>query len=257
MKAWMGWLLLALASPLCAQEGPPSVEYEMFPDEAGAVAAYNAGPGEETLRRVSEVRFHHAVRLLDEFFATGDKEAGARAVSYAETVLEDDPGHVRCHLLLGGLAFLAAEQPGFADGYAEEHLQAVLDAEPQNAAARKLLGMLWLKRDFFDRALNEFEQLLRDHPELADEDLIAVMGMAYSADNQQDRGARFFRERLAEDENQTAVRMGLATMLLEEGDAAEAAALLDGVANDPGASGNLKDVARALIADLAGTGAQP
>jgi len=229
----------------------------MYPDEAAAVADYNARRDEASLRKASDVRFAHAVRLLNAYYATGNQDLFEHALAYTDAILDHDPAHENTHLLLGTLAFRVALDGGPSAAVAEEHLQVVIENNPGHRQARQLLAHAVLAQGFYDRALGEFEYLLREDASFINSESIVVMCMAYERDEQQDRGMRFFAE-LARNHPQNAdLQMGLAMMLQQEGRQAQASALLARISGNPQAAPELQEVARAMLADLEGEEGRP
>lgn len=218
--------------------------------EAAALAAYNARPTAEGLRRLCELRYRHAAEQVDVFFRTGSKEALADGLAYAEAVLEQDPGHEKTRLLLGSLAYLSALNGEPTAAIAEEHLDYALARNPGNPQPRLMLAQLAMQQGWYNRALDYFEPLLLAQPDYINEPILVLMTSAYLADGQARRGEAFLRGLNNAYPQNAQTLLGLAAILSGSGRSAAAAQCFQQLIGSNYASAEIKGVAQARLAAL-------
>ncbi len=225
--------------------------------ESAALAAYNAHPSAAGLRKISDIRFQHAAQRLDDYFVTTNKASLEEAIAYTDEILEYDPNHTRTHLLLGSLAFLSSLDGQFTGAIAEEHLENVVALDPGNVQARLMLTQLALQQGWYNRALDLYEPLVRDKPDLAIEDHVVLMTAAYLADGQAQRGVDYFKGlAAAHPENQQPL-LGQAAVLAGAGRVEEASRVFEQVAQNPDTPDEVRKLAEARLAALSGKESQP
>jgi TPR repeat protein len=247
------------ARPAFSDASASDSAYAVPADEAAALATYTARPTDENLRRISDLRFKHAARKIDEYFMNGDPAALEEGVLYAEEILENDPGHVRTHQLLGGLAYLSALEGQPTATLAEDHLESALELDPgqPQPQIRLMLAQLALQQGWYNRALDYFEPLLRKQPELASEEHVVLMTAAYLADEQAPRGAGFFRSLAEIYPERTHLKLGHAAVLAGSGRVKEASRVFQEIMRNPGTPDALRQLAEIQLASLSGKGGRP
>jgi TPR repeat protein len=247
------------AIPAVPDASASEFAYAVPADEAAALATYAAQPTDENLRRVSDLRFKHATQKIDAYFKNGDQSALEEGVLYAEELVENDPGHVRTHLLLGGLAYLSALEGQPTAALAEEHLETALALDPgqPQPQVRLMLARLALQQGWYNRALDYYEPLLRKQPELATEEHVVLMTAAYLADEQAGRGADFFRTLAVIYPERTHLKLGHAAVLAGSGRVKDASRVFQEIIRNPGTPDALRQLAEIQLASLGRKGVKP
>ncbi len=231
--------------------------YPLFPDEAEAVTRYNADMTASNLENVARIRFMYAGALGERFDKTGETNFYIRALNYAESAVELNPRNAYYHFLLAYLYSLTAKANPFVTTLAEEHAQAALDINPAYTEARTLLANLYLWRNSYNNALNEYEKLVQDDPRYIRPDTLASMCCAYRQDDQQDRGEAFFRSLLKKYPDSATIKIGLAVMLKDQNKKREAKDLLHAVLKGKIHFPDDQGAARVCLREWFGEGVQP
>lgn len=247
-----GWVTQAAAAADRAVQEEPSCPLAhtlrgIVLDDAGAYAdalaelakAHALSPGDE---RITLTQAQLEGR-------SGQREAALRSI---REVLQQDPGLLQAHYLMGWL--LARAQPPTAASNAEavRHLRSALSQNPQHAGALAELGRLYVRQGQFARARPLLEAAQKQNR--ADPDLTRSLAQAYAhlgdsragptaaqagrleARQQRRRALRLRHLRHPAD---AAITLPLARLELADGQIQEAADLVDQVLHanpdDPGA----------------------
>jgi Flp pilus assembly protein TadD len=173
-----------------------------------------------------------------------EKTLLAALASAEEATLLDPQGAPYWHLL--GYIYAKMRRDQFAEVMAEDALNKALSLSPENLPARLLLASLLLDRQSYALALDQLEWVGRKAPKLLNAALTADMCRAYIIDEQAARGERFFREMLGPRPEASALRLGLALMLHEQGKSQEARRLVADLARDSRADKAEVEYARRL-----------
>lgn len=146
----------------------------------------------------------------------GDESALVNALEHAEQATLLDPSvAVYWHLL--GHIYSKMPEDQMASVMAEDALTKAVSLNTENVSSRLLLARLLIGRESYDQALDQLEWLGRKDPQLLNTALIADMCRAYVVDEQAARGEAFLRDMRRQRPQLSALRLGLAILLHEQG----------------------------------------
>jgi len=217
---------LAVPVQASAKMDIPQPKYDLYSDEAQAVLRYVADPSKSNLDEVARIRFLHAATMANLFEKNGGEKLFEKALDYAVSATELSPHNAFYQFLPGYLFSLAAKDKPYYSAMAEEYCKTALAIDPGYMEARALLANLFLWRNSFDNALNEYEKLVQDYPGYIRPDTINCMCHAYRQDGQQVRGEQFFRQLTNRHPNSPTVKLALAALLKDRGKTLESRKVL-------------------------------
>jgi tetratricopeptide (TPR) repeat protein len=231
--------------------------YDLYPDEAEAVARYNADMTTSNREVVARIRFMYAAAAAAEFEKTGDGELLIKALNYAVSAVELSPRNAYYMFLPAYIYSLSAKSSPYASTMAEDYAKAALDLDPNYMEARMLLANLYLWRNSYDNALNEYEKLVRDNPRYARPDTLVCMCHAYHQDDQQVRGETFFRQLTNKYPDLSMIKLALAVMLKDAGKKDDSRKVLHDILEKKPAIPEVQDAARVGLRDWFGEEVRP
>lgn len=246
MRGYVRGLVIGLSALVCwqyatAQEVSPRrlwtqtqpEAYELFPDEALAVAQYQAEPGPERIFELADIRTRHALRLVREAIEQDDPDLYVRAADYAESAVALVPDNPMAWYRLGELfAALAHEDPRIA-AYAEVYLGEALQLDPELAGARLSLARVLDHLGEAERAMDEWERALSELETLAILENLEPLCAIYRREECLDRGIAFLRGLLCLEPRLNETKLALADLLAETGEREEALAWVEQVRQNP------------------------
>jgi len=231
--------------------------YDLYPDEAEAVARYNAGMTVSNLEEVARIRFVYAAVMAAQFEKTGDADLLTKALNYAVSAAELSPRNAYYMFLPAYIYSLSAKSSPYASTLAEDYAKATLALDPNYMEARTLLANLYLWRNSYDNALNEYERLVQDYPGYIRPDTLVCMCYAYRQDGQQDRGEAFFRRITAQHPESALAKLALASLLKDRGKKDESKQMLQAMLSDKRVLPEVQDAARVGLHDWFGEEVRP
>lgn len=186
-----------------------------------------------------EAAFRHFTQGMEQMErferGQGNENTLMQALEHAEQATQLDPSAaVYWHLLGHIYAQMPADQ--MASVLAEDALNKAIRLNPGNAASRLLLARLLLGRESYALALDQLESVTRQDAKKLTPLLVADMCRAYVVDEQARRGEAFFREARQQRPELSALRLGLAILLHEQGRTQAGLTELQGLLADPQAS---------------------
>jgi len=232
-------LLLAAAVTACAQQNAPS---ELPPDsKAEPPAQQSAPPGTEakpsepvTPDRASAYYHYTLAHMYQELVAVyGRADFATKASQEYRLAIEYDPKSVFLKL---GLAELYVSVGRIRD--AIEEAQDILNSDPNNLEARKLLGRIYLRslgdvqagtqsREMLGLAIEQFEQIVRIDPSNVESHLL--LGRLYRLNNELLKAKNEFKTAVGLQPTSEEAVTTLAYLYNEEGDSKRAAEVLAAV----------------------------
>jgi len=177
------------------------------------------------------------IQVADEALRNGSPQI---ALQVAQSILTRSPSDVRALLIKGD----AATQLG-QNNDAEAAFLRVLTLEPKSVHGKIGLGRLRLVTDAA-AAATLFEDVLLQEP--ANLNSLNNLGIARDLLGQHQEAQVFYRQVRSIDPTNAAARVNLALSLAMTGNAAEALALIEPLANDPSASSKLHHDYAAVLA---------
>jgi hypothetical protein len=244
-------------APRGSARGSDAEGYDLYPDEAEAVARYNADRTVSNLAAVARIRFMYAAAMAAEYENTGGTDLLIRALNYAEAAVELSPRNAYYMFLPAYIYSLSAKSSPYASTMAEDYAKATLDLDPNYMEARMLLANLYLWRNSYDNALNEYENLVLDNPRYARPDTLVCMCHAYHQDDQQVRGETFFRQLTDKYPDLPMIKLARAVMLKDAGKKDDSRKVLHDILEKLPAIPEVQDAARVCLRDWFGEEVRP
>jgi len=220
------------------------------PPVAASPAQPASKPAATAATSTKDQAFRAFTTALERFeaFETSKKEEDWRiGMEQAQQATELDPNVADYWRTLGYGYSLGASEVQAAGVLAEEAFDKAIELDPRNATSRLLLAGVLVKRQSFSKALDNLEIALDLKTDLATGALVADMCRIYLADEQGQRGERFFARFVSMNPRVQAARLGQAILLSELGRGADALPLAERVAADPATPKADAEHARTLI----------
>jgi tetratricopeptide (TPR) repeat protein len=235
MRAKLIVALFALAvGTASALAGTPQVVQSAAKSPVESSSAESAPAGSKLAELYNDVMMGHLKEL--QFEESGNADAADQSIAYYKKALQITP---HTAVLLERLAEIEAKSQHTSDAIVEA--QAALQADPSNVDAHRLLARIYVRalsdqsagaaqQEDLTKAVQQFEAVLR----LAPNDTYSALWLArlYGFENQPDQAEKVLRGILQRDlENEPALDQ-LSQLLIDEGRAQEAIALLTNAAED-------------------------
>jgi tetratricopeptide (TPR) repeat protein len=235
MPMWLSvFAALLVFSPmrqLCAQNSAPD-KPASSPAPAAAAQTSPAQPGDR-----SQAYFHDALASVyeDEAVAQGQQEYANRAIEEYKLALNADPTSAQ---LANALADLYFRIPGhIAD--AENTARNLLKTSPDDVAAHKLLGRIYLRRlgegqnagatasaenETLTRAIAEFEKIVALQPRSVEDRM--VLGQLYTVKHDQKKAEEQFKTAQQIEPDSEDVILNMTRLYADSGDLQHAAKVI-------------------------------
>lgn len=173
-------------------------------------------------REAAFQQFTRAMESMEVFEqGKGNENTLVAALESAEQATVLDPSAAPYWHLLG-YVYSQLQDDQLASVLAEDALNKALSINPGNLPSRLLLARLLIGRQAYTPALDQLEWVAKKDPKVLNSLLTADMCRAYVVDAQAARGEVFFREMLKQRPEVSALRLGLAIVLHEQGQKAAA-----------------------------------
>jgi Flp pilus assembly protein TadD len=225
------------ALPAADKAAPAKPAPESAPsDNAGAGASSGAAAPNR-----AEAYYHDALAAIyeDEAINQGHPDDVTRAIEEYKYALNDDPDSPG---LQNGLADLYYRTGRVDD--AKATLNALLKKSPDNIAANKLLGRIYLRQlgeqstmsspsassAVLNKAIAQFEKIVSLEPKDVDDRM--VLGQLYTVNHQADKAENEFKTAQALEPDSEEVILNLARVYAESGNLKQAAKVIEDVPMD-------------------------
>jgi tetratricopeptide (TPR) repeat protein len=199
-------------------------------------------PDTQTVDR-AQAYYHDALASVyeDQAVAQGQQEYANRAIEEYKLALNADPGSAE---LANALADLYFRIPGHVRD-AENTARNLLKTQPDNVAAHKLLGRIYLRRlgegqnagasastqnDALNQAIGEFDKIVALQPKSVDDRM--VLGQLYTVKHDQKKAEEQFKAARDIEPDSEEVVLNMARLYAESGDLKNAAKSITDVSVD-------------------------
>ena len=235
-------LLADVYSDLLAAE----VKIDPLPDELAAMKKAEANPSKANIEALSDIRYRHAIRLMQLSEKNKGKNSLELAVMYAESTTELSPNSAKYWALLGML-YERMKDNQLAQIMAVEALKKAVMLNPMDLGSRLLLGYLYFSDERYSLALEQYEEVVNIDSYMIQPSIIASMCIAYIVDFQHERGANFFKRVLSKHPDADTARLGLAILLKQKKNTNEAEMELQKIIKSSKASAFNRQYSKKLI----------
>jgi tetratricopeptide (TPR) repeat protein len=229
------WLTIAAATMVLSpmrQARAQSTPAKIQPNAAASQPAPSSQPADR-----AQAYYHDALASVyeDDAVAQGQQEYANRAIEEYKLALNADPDSPQ---LANALADLYFRIPGHIHD-AEVTARNLLKASPDNVAAHKLLGRIYLRRlgegqnagasanaenEVLNQAIGEFEKIVALQPRSVEDRM--VLGQLYTVKHDQKKAEEQFNTARAIEPDSEEVILNLARMYADSGDINHAAKVI-------------------------------
>ncbi len=238
------FLTVTLVLPACAQApAKTTTTTPTAPNQPAPVQSSQADKtvAESTVPNRAEAYYHDGLAAIyeEQALTRGNQADATRAIEEYKYALNDDPNSAE---LQNGLADLY-----FRTGRMEEAkatVEGLLKTQPDNIAANKLLGRIYLselgQQESFSsaskpnstltKAIAQFERLVSLEPKNVDDRM--VLGQLYTVNHQTDKAEAEFKQAQAIEPDSEEVVLNLARLYAENGNLKQAANVIEAVSPD-------------------------
>lgn len=185
---------------------------EPFPDELAAMKKAESMPSKANLEALSDIRYRHAIKLMQLSEKNKDKNSLAHAVMYAESTTKLRPDSAK-HWRLLGILYERMKNNQLAQVMAVEALKKAVKLNPMDFGSRLLLGYKYFSQERYSLALDQYEEVVNMDSLMIQPSIIASMCIAYIMDFQNNRGINFFKKTLDKNPDADSVRLAMAILL--------------------------------------------
>lgn len=245
-------LFLLTANSLSAQQVSNQSESSVkpFPDELEAMKKAEANPSKANIEALADIRYRHAIRLMQLSEKNKDKNSLELAVMYAESTTELSTNSAKYWALLG-LLYEKLKDNSLAQVMAVEALKKAVLLNPMDYGSMLALGSLYFSAERYSLALDQYEEVVRADAGMLQSPLTAAMCTAYIVDFQYDRGVNFFKKILDKNLHADSARLALAILLKQKQNRIEAEAELQKIIMSAGSANYNRNYALELIREWA------
>ncbi|MFP5236609.1 MAG: tetratricopeptide repeat protein [Acidobacteriota bacterium] len=231
------WLTIAASTLLGASVVAAQTPAKQAKDQASQTQARPTSEAKSPNRAQSYYHAALAAMYEEEAVNSGRPEFVQHAIEEYKTAINADPGSAE---LQDGLAELYLRTGHVRE--AESTARAVLSDHPNDVAAHKLLGRMYLRRlgdqqgtggssavagDTLNEALAEFEKIVALQPKSVEDHM--VLGKLYSLKQQSAKAEEQFKIAQSIDPDSEEVVLNLARVYAESGNLAQAAKVIESV----------------------------
>ena len=235
------WLLSAatflMAAPAFPAPAQADAEAQTAPAAAQHSASAESAPSDaSTAPGRAQAYYHDGLAAIyeDDALSQGRPDDVTRAIEEYKYALDGDPGSAE---LQNGLADLYFRAGRVTD--AENTAEALLKAQPDDIAANKLLGRIYLRQlgdqdmsnkgsnAVLNKAIAQFEKIISLEPRNVDDHM--VLGQLYTVAHEGDKAEAQFRTAQSIEPDSEEVVLNLVRVYAESGDLKHAAKVIENV----------------------------
>lgn len=218
----------------------------LFPDERKIIVESGGNLDQKAQLKLAAVRRDRA-KALFRFYKSGQREDALElALRYANSARELDPSDPQGHLL-AGIIYSEMGEYLFAGIKAVQAFERAVALAPGVPSTRILLAFAYLKENYRDDALEQFEEALRLDSSLVSPRIVGPMNLCYIALGKTHIGEDFYRQLLEKRRETPYLALSRAVLLKHDRRLDEARAELNRVIGWRHASGEDKRYARELM----------
>ncbi len=231
-------LLLAISAPVWAQSGTPAKPAQTpapaAVESAKTPPATTSNTPQKAPDRASAYFHFTMAHMYEEMLANyGRSELASKAIEEYKLAIDADPSS---SFLNAGLAELYVRTGRIRDAVVEA--QDIIKNDPNNIDARRLLGRIYLRslgdtqagsqsQSILKLAIDQYEQIVKLDPKSVDDHLL--LGRLYKLNNENARSEAEFKTAVSLQPNSEEAVTTLSYLYTENGDAARAQQILEGV----------------------------
>ena len=242
----------ATRKPKLELEGAP----EGFREELALLDKIKKDPSQANIDALAEVRYQYALTLTQTATRKKDVDAYKLAFMYAQSATDLSPDNGNYWVLLGQLYDNLGDDP-LNEIMAEDALQRAVALSADDVRKRLLLGQFYFDHSSYTNAMEQFETAVKKNPIFLSAPMVSTMCASYVLSRQSAKGIAFFKGMVTNQPNPDITRLGLAILLHETKDTAQAAEELARIINRKDASAENREYALLLLEDWKKEGVKP